>query len=159
MGIKLPVTGTAYSYGYVIFDADDKDVGLADVVSALNQQDDPREWPWSLHIRAKTKEDYYVKLRALIPADLFELTKVNQTCQTCGGELVELLCNTAEYQHRHEKFESDDDVRELLWQAAARIEELAGALRRIADDNSYEPCTPIAKAALGEKEAQDGRDH
>jgi hypothetical protein len=41
MGIKLPVTGTAYSYGYVIFDADDKDVGLADVVSALNQTCQP----------------------------------------------------------------------------------------------------------------------
>ena len=39
---------------------------------------DFKEYPFQLHIRAKTMPEYYVQLRALIPDDLLDRTKISQ---------------------------------------------------------------------------------
>lgn len=51
-------------------------------------------------------------------------------------------------------FKLTEQQAEFLAKAINSHEKFETALEKIADDNSYEPCTPIAKQALKEAEQQ-----
>jgi hypothetical protein len=73
------------------------------------EQKSPIEYPWQIHINEKTKEEYYVKLRTLIPDDLFERTKKSEPAIEEGEFTTDF---------RDLLFVLDDEIVPDVWAAA-----------------------------------------
>lgn len=53
-------------------------------------KDDPIEYPFSLHCRGKTRDEFYTRLRTLIPEDLFTMTKLTTPVDAEMAEASEI---------------------------------------------------------------------
>lgn len=113
--------------------------------SAQTADKSPTEW--QIHLAKKTKEEFYTDLRALIPEDLFERTKLSEP--TCPAFIKELTEAWDDYKSIYgplrpqEKQRQREKVSALIERDCDIIESQAAEnkkLRKIADQRICDAC-------------------